>query len=399
MSPEIATETRALHGCALALRRVSGPRATELFFSCAPPLAEPDTGAQAQAVYRAAGDLLAAQGGARAIVLSEMVFLRDAGAEVGAVRDARARGLAGASANFAPAIPCAIEQPPVSGAALELLVHAWIPAEGAAEARDLPVASACDCPECAASTARVTRVGEALRVDAGALCGAGGDAHAQSRAMFERAERVLQQAGLAFGDVVRTWIHLRDIDRDYAALNRARREFFASRGVDPIPASTGIGGAPVGATHDVCLGLCAVRNEGPLERSVMHSPTLNEAPEYGADFVRGMRVVEANKIALHVSGTASVDETGATAHPGDFDRQAERMLVNIRALLAGQGAAFDDIVSAITYVKHLADAPRLRAHFEEAWFTGFAQVTVVADVCRPELLCETELLAVRPLGV
>ena len=70
----------------------------------------------------------------------------------------------------------------------------------------------------------------------------------------------------------------------------------------------------------------------------MTSPTLNEAAQYGADFVRGMKVVESNKVALHVSGTASIDEQGRTAHVGDLEAQAERMFVNIAALLKGQGA-------------------------------------------------------------
>ena len=52
--------------------------------------------------------------------------------------------------------------------------------------------------------------------------------------MFDVAEDLLQQAGMEFRDVVRTWIHLRDIDRDYADLNRARRAFFAARGIDAV---------------------------------------------------------------------------------------------------------------------------------------------------------------------
>jgi enamine deaminase RidA (YjgF/YER057c/UK114 family) len=107
-------------------------------------------------------------------------------------------------------------------------------------------------------------------------------------------------------------------------------------------------------------------------------------------------MVEANKIALHVSGTASVDEAGRTAHVGDFEAQADRMLVNVAALLEGQGATFGDVVSAITYLKHPADAGRLREKFHEAGYEGFPNVLVAAQVCRPELLCETEALAVLP---
>ena len=126
----------------------------------------------------------------------------------------------------------------------------------------------------------------------------------------------------------------------------------------------------------------------------MTSPTLNEAVEYGADFVRGMKIVEANKVALHVSGTASIDEHGRTAHPGDFEAQADRMLVNIEALLAGQGANFGDVVSAITYLRHPAHAGRLLKKLHDAGFEGFPHALVAAPICRPDLLCETEALAV-----
>ena len=126
----------------------------------------------------------------------------------------------------------------------------------------------------------------------------------------------------------------------------------------------------------------------------MTSPTLNEALQYGADFVRGMRVLEANKVALQVSGTASIDEHGRTAHVGDFEAQADRMLVNIAALLQRQGASFGDVASAITYLKRPEDGPRLREKLRAAGFEGFPHALVVAPICRTDLLCETEALAV-----
>jgi enamine deaminase RidA (YjgF/YER057c/UK114 family) len=128
----------------------------------------------------------------------------------------------------------------------------------------------------------------------------------------------------------------------------------------------------------------------------MTSPTLNEAMQYGADFVRGMRIVEANKVALHVSGTASIDEAGRTAHAGDFEAQADRMLVNIAALLEGQGADFRDVLSAITYLKDPEDGERLLVKLRAAGFEGFPHALVAAPICRPDLLCETEVLAVLP---
>jgi enamine deaminase RidA (YjgF/YER057c/UK114 family) len=70
------------------------------------------------------------------------------------------------------------------------------------------------------------------------------------------------------------------------------------------------------------------------------------------------------------------------------------MLVNVAGLLAGQGADFADVASAVTYLKHPADAARLRRKLRDAGFEGFPNALVTAPICRPELLCEIELLAV-----
>ena len=70
------------------------------------------------------------------------------------------------------------------------------------------------------------------------------------------------------------------------------------------------------------------------------------------------------------------------------------MLVNIATLLEGQGATFRDVVSAVTFLKHPEHAERLREKLREAGFEGFPHALVEAPICRPELLCETEALAV-----
>jgi enamine deaminase RidA (YjgF/YER057c/UK114 family) len=200
--------------------------------------------------------------------------------------------------------------------------------------------------------------------------------------------------GLEFRDIVRTWIHLRDIDRDYDALNRARRDFFEDRGVTRRPASTGVQGTPFPDRHHVSLRLMAAR---PADATVVSTPTLNEAWSYGSDFSRGLRLTDSTQVTLHVSGTASIDEAGRTLHGGDVAAQAERMLRNIAALLAGQGAGFGDLAWAITYLKHRADAAAVRAVFAHHRFQGFPCSVVEAPLCRPELLCETEAVGVLSL--
>jgi enamine deaminase RidA (YjgF/YER057c/UK114 family) len=394
--PHDLAETIESHGCSIVLRRVEGPDARELFFSCRPPVEVAEPEQQAEVIYRAILALLDTEGGSVESLVGETLFLRSANADLESVRAARDRVLATRAGPARPAM-AEIEQPPLNeGSCLEVAIHAVLPNRSPLQIDRFDARPACRCAECVRQQALRLELGAETRFSAGGLCGRGESAYAQTLDMFAVAEDLLQQAGFEFGDVVRTWIHLREMERDYDDLNGARREFFEARGIDPVPASTGIGGGPVGAEHDLSLGIYAVKAAKPPERTVMTSPTLNEAMSYGADFVRGMKVVEANKVALHVSGTASVDEAGRTAHPGDFDAQADRMLHNIAALLDGQGATFGNIVSAVTYLKHPADGDRLRAKLHEAGFEGFPNVLVEAEVCRPELLCETEALAVLP---
>lgn len=393
-----AAETIETHGCSIVLRRVEGPVARELFLGCQPPAAAADAGQQTEAAYRAILDVLEAEGGSFGSVVSETLFLRSLRADLDPVRATRQQVLAACAAWPHQPATTEIEQPPLhERACLEISVQAVLPIEPPLRIDTFEARPACGCAECARSRGLRVHVGEEARLYASGLYGRGKGAYDQTLAMFAGAEDLLRQAGMEFRDVVRTWIHLRDMDRDYAELNRARRAFLAARGIDPAPASTGIGGGPAPEGHDLCLGFYAVQAQGaPTARAVMQAPTLNEAPAYGSDFSRGIRVVETNKIALHVSGTASIDEAGRTAHPGDFDAQADRMLVNVAALLERQGATFGDVVSAITYLKRPADAQRLRDRLRKAGFEGFPNALVAAPICRPELLCEVEALAVLP---
>ncbi len=370
-----------------------------MFLHCQPPAEVKDAGRQADAIYRSILAALEAEGAGFQSVVSEMVFLRNLPANIGFVRDARQRVLAANGDVAHRPATTEIGQPPLNEhACLEVSVQAVIPHESRPRVEVVEAEPACGCAECARAHGLRIHVGDETRFHAAGLCGTGDNAYEQTLGMFSRAEELLRKAGMEFSDVVRTWIHLRDIDRDYAELNRARRAFFEARGIDPVPASTGIGGGPVSEAHDLCLGVYAVKAGRSPVRTVMTSPTLNEAPQYGADFVRGMRMVETNKVALHVSGTASIDEYGRTAHRDDFESQADRMLVNIAALLEGQGASFGDVVSAITYLKRPEDAARLREKIHEAGFEGFPNALVGAPICRSDLLCETEVLAVLTTG-
>ncbi len=67
-----------------------------------------------------------------------------------------------------------------------------------------------------------------------------GDFRAQTLRTYENITALLAAEGATWKDIVRTTCYLRDIERDYAAFNQIRTQFFKEQGLDPLPASTGI---------------------------------------------------------------------------------------------------------------------------------------------------------------
>jgi enamine deaminase RidA (YjgF/YER057c/UK114 family) len=393
-----------------ALRRFSGAVADELAILCRPevrPEGQPesrslDPSQQAEAAYRALADCLDVHRASFRDLASETLLLRDIRRELPLVLDARERILADLGQGTSAPAPAFIQQAPIgSDATLALSASAVIPHHrhrDAGSTRDVRATPSCPCEGCARCGARLLRLGDQVSLHSTNVYGTGTDAFEQALDMFRAAEQLLAQSGMDFHDVVRTWIHLRDIDRDYDALNRARREFFGRCGIELKPASTGVGGMPFPDEHDFSITLHAIKTPRPLDPTPMSTPTLNEAWSYGADFSRGLRFADANKVMLYVSGTASIDESGRTVHVDDFEAQVDRMLQNIESLLAQQGARVENLVSGITYLKHPSDAAVLRSRFRERGFGSFPCAIVHADLCRPELLCETEAVAMLPLS-
>jgi enamine deaminase RidA (YjgF/YER057c/UK114 family) len=369
-------------------RKFNGPLANELFIQCRPDLGR-NVAYQAASIYEQLNALLHDEKGSLSSLVYETVFFRDIKKDFEQFQSARHRFFAGSAQRACiPAPATFIEQPPLDTeadvvvSAIAILPHGGTPPSlSHAE----PV------------SARAFDLGRQRYLFAGNICGAPGNAFDQTYGMFSLADEMLAKEGMSFGDVVRTWIYLRAMERDYGEFNRARREFFRHQGVTRLPASTGICGAPFAENADFTLALCAIRDAQHLEAAAMTTPTLNEACTYGSDFSRGLRVAEANKIALYVSGTASVDEEGRTAHLDEFVPQVERMLLNIETLLAAQHASLQDVVSAVTYLKTAADAPAFRRILRERGLADLPNMLVHANVCRPDLLCEMEAVAALPL--
>src|ERR1700728_277813 len=91
----------------------------------------------------------------------------------------------------------------------------------------------------------------------------------------------------------------------------------------------------------------------PIERrAITNQEVLNEAFAYAkpSSFSRGMRIDLNGLTILLISGTASIDENGASVHVGDFRAQLRRTLANIGGLLASEGCSWHDIVRTTCYL-------------------------------------------------
>ena len=143
-----------------------------------------------------------------------------------------------------------------------------------------------------------------------------------------------------------------------------------------------------------------IRGAERVEKRAISAPAaLNEAPQYGSSFSRGLRIDLNGLAILLISGTASVDEYGNTVHRGDFRGQCRRTYRNITALLAAEGATWKDVVRTTCYLR---DIERDYAAFNEERTAFFRQQSldplpastgIQAILCRPDLLVEIEASA------
>jgi enamine deaminase RidA (YjgF/YER057c/UK114 family) len=151
----------------------------------------------------------------------------------------------------------------------------------------------------------------------------------------------------------------------------------------------------------------ARESKGLVQKKAVCAPAvLNEAYDYPkpSSFSRAMRLDIKGVTILLISGTASVDENGATVHDGDFRAQTWRTYHNITALLEAEGATWKDIVRTTCYLR---DIERDYAAFNEIRTQFFkeqgldplpASTGIQAILCRPDLLIEMEAMAIFDSG-
>ena len=161
---------------------------------------------------------------------------------------------------------------------------------------------------------------------------------AQTRAIYERARRILEDAGLGFEDVVKTVDYLvPDALHGYEGTEEVRREFFGEH----LPASTNIVInqllAP-GALSEV--DMFAV--PGGSHRAIGQA-----WPGYeGATFHPGVR----KDNLLFVSGQTGVERGTGKLVDGGVEAQARQALHNVREVVEAAGGTLADVVRTIEYL-------------------------------------------------
>ncbi len=216
--------------------------------------------------------------------------------------------------------------------------------------------------------------------------------------MTDTAVALEHRGGSLLKNCVRTWLFVRDIDKDYAEVVRGRNEAFDEQGLTTSTrfiASTGIQGRQADCKAAVIYDSYSVLGLAERDmRQINALDHLNPTHEYGVAFERASCIDYPDRRHLFISGTASIDSKGQILWPGDIRRQTERMWENVGALLDAASFGWQDVGQILVYLRDSADYSVVNAMFEQR-FPDIPRIIVHAPVCRPGWLVEMECMAMK----
>ena len=222
----------------------------------------------------------------------------------------------------------------------------------------------------------------------------------QTTATLLRMEEALHSQELELKNLVRTWFFLDHILGWYGQFNGARTEIYRERGIFQgfVPASTGIGGRNHRGSALMASALAIRPKAGGLGVEEIPSPLQCSAVEYGSSFSRAVELTGPGYRRILVSGTASIDPEGRTAHAGQVEAQMTKTIEVVRAILESRGMDYEDLIRGNAYFKNAGNADVLASVL---WEYGVPIDKLVASrntICREDLLFEMEVDAVRTEG-
>lgn len=215
----------------------------------------------------------------------------------------------------------------------------------------------------------------------------------QTEFAFGACARELNERGGNVKDhLLRTWIFVDDIDRNYQPMSETRRELFKGLGLTSrthYVVSTGIGGSfPEG--RDIALDSWAAIGLDSRQVRYLEAPhLLSRTDLYGVTFERGAVVTFGDRRLVLLAGTASCSAEGETLHRGNCVAQLERSIENLEGLLAEAGGSFPDLAYLLAYVRNNEDGESVRSLLGKR-LPDVPLLVVQGQVCRPEWLVEIE---------
>jgi enamine deaminase RidA (YjgF/YER057c/UK114 family) len=361
----------------LEIRSIESASAMEIYMSAVPAQAA-ILQDQAREIFTGIRDVLRSK---KAFILQERVFSTLSATET--IRRARSEAYGELDDGVAPSFLVAAEG--ATGPIAGVQIHA-------VNTDNEPQVVSLDRTRCG----RILRApGCTLLTLSGISAPQGGNNTEQARVMMEMGESVLKQFGVDFLAVPRTWMWLKDILSWYDEFNRVRNDFFTERGLigtgtrQSMPASTGIGLGPDNGGH-CAMDLVAVVEPPDCTQYLQVTGKQHCALDYGSAFSRASKSISPAGQVVYVSGTASIDADGETTHIGDAAGQINATIENVRAVLSEMQCSEKDLVQVIAYCK----TTEVEKVFEASMnILDWPLITVICDICRPDLLFEIEATA------
>ncbi|MBR2364404.1 MAG: hypothetical protein IKA79_04320 [Lentisphaeria bacterium] len=200
-------------------------------------------------------------------------------------------------------------------------------------------------------------------------------------------------------NTLRTWIYCKDVDNNYAGLVKARNDFFDTVGLtkeNHFIASTGIAGECEDPSRIVKMD--SLSYTGLAQEQIQHLYALDflsSTALYGVRFERGTRITFGDRSHYYISGTASIDREGQVLFLYDVEKQTERIMENLAALLKEGGGDLPDIKLATVYLRDPADVFIVKKVMEKHFPGTLPAVFLKAPVCRPAWLVEIECIGLN----
>jgi 2-iminobutanoate/2-iminopropanoate deaminase len=179
-----------------------------------------------------------------------------------------------------------------------------------------------------------------------------GDVVKQTDRVMQNLKAVLEAGGATFDDVVKTTIFLTDLS-DFNKVNETYGRYFQN--TPPARATVQVAALSRGARVAI-EGVAIKRGSAPAPFGpvAIQSP---QAPRAIGPYAQATQVGAGSFV--FVSGQIALDPATGQLVQGDIVAQTERVMENLKAVLAAAGASLDDVVKTNVYLTDLADGTKM----------------------------------------